>query len=165
MPGYENRPKRGPTKAADPCHKAPSCASARAAPGVIKMRQKSARHAGLCFNRLSCGPIRFPVSSPGAASASTGDHDLEFDDFAGVTPLSCHLPILAAADRMLAPRNRRLHQWRAKHDIFGQWRGQQVMVARGGKAMPDIPRPLRQSSQCMHFAHRVFAPVIRTGSR
>ena len=98
---------------------------------------------------------RFPRPAPPAPLS--GDHDLEFDDFAGVTPLRCRLPILAAADRMLAPRNRRLQRWRAKHDIFAQWRGQQVMVARGNKAMPDIPRPLRQSSQCMHFAHGVFA--------
>jgi hypothetical protein len=44
---------------------------------------------------------RFPRPAPPAPLS--GDHDLEFDDFAGVTPLRCHLPILAAAGRMLAP--------------------------------------------------------------
>jgi hypothetical protein len=44
---------------------------------------------------------RFPRPAPPAPLS--GDHDLELDDFAGVTPLRRHLPILAAADRMLAP--------------------------------------------------------------
>src|SRR6202023_197191 len=39
MPGIRESAQKGPTNAADPCHKAPSCASARAAPGAIKMRQ------------------------------------------------------------------------------------------------------------------------------
>jgi hypothetical protein len=42
-PDQENRPKKPPTRRADPCHKAPSCASARAACGAIKMGPKSAR--------------------------------------------------------------------------------------------------------------------------
>jgi hypothetical protein len=165
MPGYENRPKRAPPRRPILATRPPHAQAHGRPPGSSKCgkNQRGTPATASIGSVAGRSGSRFPRPAPPAPRRA--GHDLEFDDFAGVTPLSCHLPILAAADRMLAPRNRRLHQWRAKHDIFGQWRGQQVMVARGDKAMPDIPRPLRQSSQWMHFAHRVFAPVIRTGSR
>src|ERR1700730_18405395 len=160
--GIRESAQKGPTKAADPCHKAPSCASARAAPGVIKMRQNQRGTPAYASIGSVAGRSgsRFPRPAPPAPLS--GDHDLEFDDFAGVTPLRCHLPILAAADRMLAPGIGDCSDG-GRNTIYSDSGEASRSAPRGDKAMPDIPRPLRQSSQCMHFAHRVFAPVIRTG--
>ena len=130
MPGYENRPKRAPPRRPILATRPPHAQAHGRPPGSSKCgkNQRGTTAYASIGSVAGRSGSRFPRPAPPAPLS--GDHDLEFDDFAGVTPLSCHLPILAAADRMLAPRNRRLQRWRAKHDIFGQWRGQQVSVAR-----------------------------------
>ena len=81
----QNRPKKAPTERADPCHKAPSGASARSARGAAKISQDQPWAAANSFRRASCSPIRFPISSPSAAKRlDRADHDLEFDHFAQI---------------------------------------------------------------------------------
>jgi hypothetical protein len=84
VPRYENRPKRlqqgAPILATRPLQ-----AQARASGEAIKSAIISEGARRLLQQAVSCGPIRFPVSSPGVANALIGpDHDLEFDHSAGL---------------------------------------------------------------------------------
>ena len=84
-PDQENRPKKPPTRRADPCHKAPSCASARAACGAIKMGPKSARDTRglLQLAQLRADPVPHFLSQC-LQRLDRADHDLEFDHFTGL---------------------------------------------------------------------------------
>jgi hypothetical protein len=65
--------KKAPTRRADPCHKAPTGASA----SRRRCRQKRYKHRwapAACFKRLNCGPIRFHLFL-------AQYHHLEFDHF------------------------------------------------------------------------------------
>src|SRR5204862_954994 len=64
--------QKGRYKAADACHKAPSRASVGPVSDVVKKGRNQEEAAAASFSRLSCGPIRFPISSPSAASALMG---------------------------------------------------------------------------------------------
>jgi hypothetical protein len=95
--------QKGRYKAADPCHKAPARASAGPACGVVKGGRNQEEAAAASFSRASCGPIRFPISSPSAASAlmgriMTSNSTISPDslNLMRSMPLSCHLPILEA---------------------------------------------------------------------
>jgi hypothetical protein len=77
----ENRPKKAPTRRADPCHKAPTGASASQRRCHQKRYNEPCAPA-VCFKRLRCGPIRFPLALCGRR-LDRPDHDLEFDHFAG----------------------------------------------------------------------------------
>jgi hypothetical protein len=59
---------KGPHNAADPCHKAPSCASVRAAAGDLKMRQNRRWAPANAFSRLSCGRLGSRFHSPALAA-------------------------------------------------------------------------------------------------
>src|SRR3984885_14144180 len=94
--------QKAPTRRADPCHKARRRASARTVCAAIKSGYDQPGAAADAFNWLSCGPIRFPISSPSAASALIGRTMTSNSIISPVspnlmrsTPLSCHLPILA----------------------------------------------------------------------
>ena len=94
--------QKASTERADPCHKAPGCASARAAREGVKSGHDQVEAAAAAFNWASCGPIRFPISSPSAASALIGRIMTSNSVISPASlnlmrsmPLSCHLPILA----------------------------------------------------------------------
>jgi hypothetical protein len=103
MPGYENRPKRAPPRRPILATRPPHAQAHGRPPGSSKCGKISAARRPTASVGTIAGRSgsRFPRPAPPAPLS--GDHDLEFDDFAGVTPFRCHLPILAAADRMLAP--------------------------------------------------------------
>ena len=147
--------QKGRYKAADPCHKAPSRASVAPACGVVKSGNQE-EPAAASFSRLSCGPIRFPICSPSAASAlmgrimtSNSNHfarfiepdeidalELPFADIGG--KFQCDIVRAGDEGAVIAkiledPHHRRQHQhgrgaagnWRlherrAKHNMFGQ---------------------------------------------
>src|SRR5205809_8028395 len=62
MPRIPDSAKKGRYKAADPCHKAPSRASMGPVSDVVKKGRNQEEAAAASFSRLSCGPIRFPIS-------------------------------------------------------------------------------------------------------
>ena len=66
MPRITRIGQKGPAERADPCHKAPVRASARTGREGVKNRHNQFEAAASAFNWLSCGPIRFPISSPSA---------------------------------------------------------------------------------------------------
>ncbi|MEA2913882.1 MAG: hypothetical protein QOJ15_5963, partial [Bradyrhizobium sp.] len=164
MPGYENRPKRAPPRRPILATRPPHAQAHGRPPGRSKCGKNQRGTPAHCFHGLSCGLIRFPVSSPGAASASIGR--------------------TMTSNSMISPASRPCAA------ICRYWRqpiacsppgigdctdgGRNTIYSDNGEASRSWSReaikrcqtrPLRQSSQCMHFAHRVFAPVIRTGSR
>ena len=130
------------------------------------------------FNRLRCGPIRFPISPPSAASALIGRTMTSNSGISPVspnlvrsTPLSCHLPILAenssaaSWDPAIAPRGRETQYAPTTGSPAGRDR-------RTPQAMPAVQGPLRQRRQRVVFAHRSISPMtlfrqrcIRTGRR
>jgi hypothetical protein len=164
MPGYENRPKRAPPSRPILATRPPHAQAHGRPPGSSKCGKNQRGTPAYASIGSVAGRSGSRSPRPAPPAPRRAGHDLEFDDFAGVTPLRCHLPILAAADRMLAPGIGDCSDG-GRNTIYSDSGEASRSAPRGDKAMPDIPRPLRQSSQCMHFAHRVFAPVIRTGSR
>src|ERR1700731_5403281 len=98
MPGYENRPKRAPPRRPILATRPPHAQAHGRPPGSSKCgkNQRGTSAYASIGSVAGRSGSRFPRPAPPAPLS--GDHDLEFDDFAGVTPLSCHLPILAAAD-------------------------------------------------------------------
>jgi hypothetical protein len=163
MPGIRESAQKGPTKAADPCHKAPRCASARPACETLKKDQNQRRTPANPFNRLSCEPIRFQIAQRLQRLDGT-NHDLEFDHFADlvefdeIDALELRFADIGGKFQAIAPR-------RAKHNMFGQQRGQQVLKAVFDKAMPASSGVCCGNEAGACISQSVFSPVIRTGSR
>src|SRR6266481_3648139 len=149
--------QKGPYKAADPCHKAPSRASVGRGPGTsFKNGHNSAwsRRGFLQPAELRADPVPHFLAQR-RQRLDGADHDLEFDHFARfIEPDeidALELPfadiggkfqrdIVRAGDegaviaKILedlyhrgqhqqgrgAPGNWRLHEWRVKHNMFGQ---------------------------------------------
>jgi hypothetical protein len=96
MPGYENRPKRTPPRRPILATRPPHAQARGRPPGSSKYgknQRGTPAYASIGSVAARSGS-RFPRPAPPAPRS--GEHDLECDDFARVTPLRCHLPILAA---------------------------------------------------------------------
>jgi hypothetical protein len=79
----ENRPKKAPTRRADPCHKAPTGASASQRRCHQKRYNEPCAPAAY-LKRLRCRPIRFPhFLAERRQRLDRPDRDLEFDHFGG----------------------------------------------------------------------------------
>src|SRR5579859_1863519 len=100
-PHQENRPKR-PLQGGPILATRPGSAQAQDRPPALRGSENQALFSAVAFKRLNCGPIRFPISSPSAASALNGRTMTSNSIISPASPnlmrsmpLSCHFPILA----------------------------------------------------------------------
>src|ERR1700686_458936 len=89
-PGYENRPK-GPSRRADPCHKAPVCASAGSSGKTSKTARSACRGASL--GRINSG--RDPV--PGSFSGLIGTMSCDPASLPALPPLHLFRHVLRSS--------------------------------------------------------------------
>jgi len=102
MPRIRRIGQKAPTERADPCHKAPVCASAGGGCQPLKNGRNQRQAPATALNWASCGPDSVPISSPGACSALIGRIMTSnsiispaSSNLTRSTPLSGHWPILS----------------------------------------------------------------------